>query len=86
MFNVVGPGAVPLHTAIEETGGTALPLPEIAVRSAISTLFRWGFYAFPPRAIDFAKYQCTLDGTRFREATGFEPRFALAEIFAAVRQ
>ena len=84
-FNVVGPGAVPLLTAIEEVGSTALPLPEIAVRSAISTLFRWGFYAFPPRAIDFAKYQCTLDGTRFREATGFEPRFALAEIFAAVR-
>ena len=40
-------------------------------------LFRWGLYPFPPRAIDFAKYQCTLDGTRFREATGFTPRFSL---------
>ena len=84
-FNVVGPGAVPLHTAIEEVGSTPLPLPEFAVRSAISTLFRWGLYAFPPRAIDFAKYQCTLDGTRFRDATGFTPRFSLAETFAAVR-
>lgn len=84
-FNVVGPGAVPLHTAIAEVGSTALPLPELAVRSAIATLFRWGFYAFPPRAIDFAKYQCTLDGTRFREATGFTPRFSLAETFAAAR-
>ena len=85
VFNLVGPGAVPLHVAIRETGSTALPLPEFAVRPMIQQLFRWGLYPFPPRAIDFAKYQCTLDGTRFREATGFEPRFALAEIFAAVR-
>lgn len=84
-FNVVGPGAVPLHTAIDEVGSTPLPLPEIAVRSAIAALFRWGLYAFPARAIDFAKYQCTLDGTRFREATGFTPRHSLAETFAAVR-
>ena len=85
VFNVTGPGAVPLHVAIRETGGTAMPLPEFAVRAAIQRLFRWGLYPFPPRAIDFAKYQCTLDGTRFREATGFTPRFSLGEIFAAVR-
>ena len=84
-FNVIGPGAVPLHTAIDEVGSTPLPLPEIAVRTTIQTLFRWGLYGFPPRAIDFAKYQCTLDGTRFREATGFTPRFSLADTFAAVR-
>ena len=85
VFNVTGPGAVPLHVAIRETGGTAMPLPEFAVRAAIQRLFRWGLYPFPPRAIDFTKYQCTLDGTRFREATGFTPRFSLGEIFAAVR-
>jgi UDP-glucose 4-epimerase len=85
VFNVVGPGAVPLHVAIRETGSTTMPLPEFVVRPAIGQLFRWGLYPFPPRAIDFAKYQCTLDGSRFREATGFVPRFSLAETFAAVR-
>jgi UDP-glucose 4-epimerase len=85
VFNVVGPGAVPLHVAIREVGATALPLPEGVAIPVISRLFRWGLYAFPPRAIDFAKYQCTLDGTRFQQATGFEPRFSLAETFAAVR-
>ncbi len=86
VFNLVGPGAVPLHIAIGETGNTALPLPEFAARPVIQQLFRWGLYPFPPRAIDFAKYQCTLDGRRFREATGFAPRFSLAETFAAARQ
>ena len=84
-FNVVGPDAVPLHVAIREVGRTALPLPEFAIRPAIQQLFRWGLYPFPPRAIDFAKYQCTLDGARFRAATGFTPRFSLPETFAAVR-
>lgn len=85
VFNVVGPGAVPLHIAIRETGSRPLPLPEMIARPVFHQLFRWGIYPFPPRAMDFAKYQCTLDGTRFREATGFTPRFSLAETFAAVR-
>lgn len=86
VFNVVGPGAVPLHVAIHEVGSRPMPLPQAIAIPVIGQLFRWGLYAFPPRAIDFAKYQCTLDGSRFRAATGFEPRFSLAETFAAVRQ
>jgi UDP-glucose 4-epimerase len=85
VFNLVGPGAVPLHIAIAETGGSKLPLPEMVARPVIQRLFRWGLYPFPPRAMDFAKYQCTLDGTRFREATGFVPRFSLRETFASMR-
>jgi UDP-glucose 4-epimerase len=85
VFNLVGPGAVPLHVAVRETGSRVLPLPDLLARAIIQQLFRWGLYPFPPRAIDFAMYQCTLDGTRFREATGFTPRFSLGETFAAVR-
>jgi len=81
VFNVVGPGAVPLHVAIEGLGATAIPLPEFVLRAMIGRMFRWGLYPFPPGAIDFAKYQCTLDGGRFRAATGFEPAHSLAEIF-----
>jgi hypothetical protein len=76
---------VPLHAAIHETGSTPIPLPEMVVRPIIQRMFQWGFYPFPPRAMDFAKYQCTLDGRRFHEATGFTPRYSLAETFASVR-
>lgn len=85
IYNVVGPGAVPLSVAISEVGGTAVPLPEIVVRPVISVLFRSGLYPFPPGAIDFVKYPCTLDGSRFQAETGFKPRFSLEEIFASVR-
>ena len=85
VFNVTGPGAVPLGVAIEEIGGSPLPLPDGIARPVIGQLFRWGLYPFPPGAIDFVKYQCTLDGSRLRAATGFEPRFGLPETFATVR-
>ncbi len=84
VFNVVGPEAVPLHVAIREIGSTAVPLPEFLARTTIARLFQLGISPFPPGAIDFAKFPCTIDGTRFRQAVGFEPLFSLEEIFASV--
>ncbi len=86
VFNVVGPGAVPLEVAIAETGGTSVPMPEMLVRPLVTQLFRWGLYPFPPGAIDFTKYQCTLSGKRFSAATGFKPKHPLDETFASVRR
>jgi UDP-glucose 4-epimerase len=86
VYNVVGPGAVPLSVAVRETGGTALPIPEPLARLVFGQLFQLGLYHTPPGAIDFVKYPCTLDGRRFVAATGFRPRFSLEEIFASVRR
>jgi UDP-glucose 4-epimerase len=86
VFNVVGPGEVPLHTAIRETGGTALPLPEPVMRPLFDRLFRWGLLPYPPGAIDYLKYPVTVSGERFGDATGFRPLFGLEEIFQSVRR
>jgi len=85
VYNVVGPGAVPLKVAIRETGGTALPIPEPVVRAVIGRLFRFGLYPTPIGAMDFLKYPCTLDGRRFQRETGFTPLFTLKDIFDSVR-
>lgn len=86
VFNVVGPEAVPLSVAIRETGGVAVPIPEPIARIVFGQLFQWGLYHVPPGAIDFVKYPCTLDGRRFRTATGFTSRHPLEDIFASVRR
>ena len=39
---------------------------------------------FPPEALDFIKYPCTVCGERFYRATGFEPLFSLEDTFASV--
>lgn len=86
VFNVVGPGAVPLTVAIREVGGTPVPLPELLIRPIVTRLFRLGLYPFPVGAIDFTKYQCTLNGDRFAAATGFQPAHSLEAVFASVRR
>jgi len=85
VFNVVGPGEVPLHTAIQECGGRALPIPEAIMRPMFARLFRYGMISYPPGAIDYLKFPITLSGARFVEATRFRPLFGLEEIFQSIR-
>jgi UDP-glucose 4-epimerase len=86
VFNVAGPGQVPLRTAIAETGGRPLPLPELLARPVITRLHDTGMFPCPPGAIDYIKYPCTISGDRFQEATGFRPTFGLREIFRSIRR
>lgn len=85
VFNVVGAGEVPVHTAIGETGGTAVPVPEPVLRRAFDTLFRFGLLPYPAGMLDYLKYPVTLSGRRFAEATNFRCLFGLPEIFDSVR-
>jgi UDP-glucose 4-epimerase len=84
VFNVVGPGQVPLHTAIRETGGRPRSLPEFLFRPAIRALFSAGMVPWPEGAIDFLKFPVTLSGRRFVEATNFRPLFGLEETFQSL--
>jgi UDP-glucose 4-epimerase len=81
VFNVTGPGEVPLHVLIEEAGASPVPIPE-ALISLIKG--RLGFPEIPRGAIEYLKYPCTVDGTRFRKATGFAPAFGLVETLRSV--
>jgi len=85
VFNVVGPGEVPVATAIEETGGSAFPLPEPLVRYGFDRLFQWGVGSYPAGILDFLKYPVSLSGARFQEASNFRPQYGLAEIFQSIR-
>jgi UDP-glucose 4-epimerase len=86
IFNVVGPGEVPVHTAIKETGGRAWPIPDPPARWLFARLFRYGMIPYPAGLLDFLKYPVSLDGTRFAEATGFQCKYGLPEIFASIRR
>lgn len=86
VYNVVGPGEVPVHTAIRETGGTAWPIPDPPARWLFGRLFRFGLLPYPAGLLDFLKYPVSLDGRRFVEATGFRCQYGLHEIFESVRR
>jgi len=85
VFNVTGPGEVPLRTAIREAGAESWSIPEAILRPLARRLFALGLSDYPPGAIDFLKYPITLSGERFADATGFEPLFGLKETLQSVR-
>jgi UDP-glucose 4-epimerase len=85
VYNVVGAGQVPLHTAIEETGGVAWPIPEPLFRPGVRMLFGAGMAPWPPGAIDYLKYPVTLAGDALAQAIGFKALFGLEETFRSLR-
>ena len=86
VFNVVGPGQVPLRTAIRATGRTPLPIPEPLLRRGFDRLFRWHLSPYPPAAIEYLKYPITVDGSRFAETTNFLPVHDLSETLRSIER
>jgi UDP-glucose 4-epimerase len=82
VFNVTGPGELPLRVLVAECGAQAVPVP-----SAMFGLIRgrFGFPDFPAGALDFLKHPCLIDGGRFRADTGFAPAVGLRETVRAMR-
>ena len=86
VFNLAGPGEVPLHTAIRETGGVAWPVPDPVLRRMFDRFFHWGMWPYPPGVLDSLKFPVSLSGQRFVEETGFRCFYGLPEIFDSVRR
>lgn len=86
VYNLVGSGQVPIHTAIEAIGATAWPIPGPVFESVCRRLFEWGLWSYPPGAIDYLRFPVCVSGRRFQEATGFQPKVSLREMFETMRR
>lgn len=83
VFNVAGPGPVPLSVLIRETGRTAVPVPETLVNL---TMGRFGLPKLPRGAVDHIKYPIVVDASAFRDATGFQHQFSEEQTLADYRR
>jgi UDP-glucose 4-epimerase len=82
VFNIAGPGPLPLSTIIAETGRDSVPIPE--------PLFgfmngRLGLPKLPKGAINHLKFPIVVDGSAFRDRTRFEAEFDEYDAMAAFR-
>jgi UDP-glucose 4-epimerase len=82
VFNVTGPGEVPLSVLIEEAGARRTPIPEPLFRLALG---RFGLPDAGSGAVEFVKHPCLIDGSRFRAATGFVPEHGLRDTARSMR-
>jgi UDP-glucose 4-epimerase len=82
VFNVAGPGPVPLSTLIGEVGGKPVPLPESLLGAALG---RFGLPKLPPGALGHLKYPIVIDGAAFRAATGFVHDISEGDVLREMR-
>jgi UDP-glucose 4-epimerase len=76
VFNVSGPQPVPLSLIVRQTGRKILPLPEFLVSMAIG---RFGLPKLPKGALEHIKHPVIVDGSAFKQATGFAHKYDESE-------
>jgi UDP-glucose 4-epimerase len=84
VFNVTGPGEVPLSAVMRELGHRPIPLPHLLVRPLLRRAFEARLTSFPPEEVDHIQYLCVVDGSRFSHEAGWVPRFTLRETIRSV--
>jgi UDP-glucose 4-epimerase len=84
IYNVTGPGEVPLSAVLAELGRRPVPVPHFLVRLLVKRLFDARLSSFPPGEIDHIQYLCAVDGSRFARELGFSPRHSLRDTVRSV--
>ncbi|MHB1843850.1 MAG: SDR family oxidoreductase [Deltaproteobacteria bacterium] len=86
VYNVVGPGEVPLSLALRELRRDPIPVPHFLARPLLAQLFKLHVAGFPPPELDHLQWGCTVDGSRFAKETGFKARHPMRETLHSIVQ
>jgi len=84
IYNITGPGEVPLSAVLRELGRRTVPIPHPVASPVWSLAFRLGISSYPVEEFDFIRYVCMVDGSRARTELGFRARYSLKETIHAV--
>jgi UDP-glucose 4-epimerase len=84
VFNVTGPGEVPLSAVLRELGRRPVAIPHPFVRPLVRRAFAARLTGFPPEEVDHIQYLCVVDGSRFAREAGWAPERSLRETMRSV--
>ena len=79
VYNVVGPGEVPLSSIHGELGHSAVPVPHPVARPLLGLLFKYRLANFPPPELDHIQFLCNVDGSRWRKDVAWQPRYSMRD-------
>ncbi len=85
IYNIAGPGEVPLSEVIRALGRRRLPVPEPIARPLFKAMWRAHLTSFPTGELDHIKYICMVDDARARSSMGYAPKWTLEETINALR-
>lgn len=84
VYNVVGPGEIPLSAALHELGRIPTPVPHVVARPLLKALFKYNVVNFPPEELDHLQYLCAVDGSRASRDWDWQPRYSLRDTIRSV--
>ena len=84
VFNVTGPGQVPLSAVMKELGRKTVPVPHVLLRPLARRLFGARLSSFPPEEVDHIQYLCVVDGSRFAREVGWQPAYSIRDTIRSV--
>ncbi len=84
VYNVTGPGEVPLSAVFRELNRRVVPVPHVVARPMLSLLFKYRLSSFPSPELDHIQYVCAVDGSRWEREVGWRPRYSMRETIRSV--
>ena len=85
IFNLRGPGELPLSRLIARAGRRPRAVPAFAARAGLERLFRLRLSSFPTSELDHVRFVCMVDDRRAKDLLGFRPSYDLEATLEAVR-
>lgn len=86
VYNVPGPGPVPLSEILRALERTPLPIPHVLAYPAAKLLRRVVGYPFETPQADFLRYPLVLSGERAKDELDYLPRVSLEETIRAAKK
>ena len=84
IFNIAGPGEVPLSVILRELDKPVVPIPHPVAKPLWRAAWRLGMNSFPVDEFDFIRYVCMVDASRATRELAFRPRHSLRETIRSV--
>lgn len=84
VYNVTGPGEVPLSAVFRELGHHPLPIPHFLAGPLLNGLFKYRLASYPPEELDHIQFLCVVDGSRWRRETSWTPQLSMKETIRSV--
>jgi len=86
IFNIRGPGEMPLSHLVRQTGGRPRVVPSPLAKVALDQLWRLRLSSFPSQELDHLRYVCMVDDSRARTDLGYEPVHSIDRVLRDVRR
>jgi UDP-glucose 4-epimerase len=84
VYNVVGPGEIPLSAIFRELATSPIPVPHPIARAALGMLFKYRLASFPPPELDHIQFLCAVDGSRWQKDVSWKPALSMRETIRSV--